>query len=130
MYEGAAGEVHPFLEPEQAGTSPRQRRAGAGVEGLAVANGDVQAGSWATGDADLACRAAGVFADVGQCFLDDAIRVASQRIRHGIFVFDPHLEVDLRPGQPGLIDQPADVGQGRLRSWWRRASGRDRGAVR
>ena len=43
MHEGAAGQVHAFLEPEQAGAGPRQRRADAGVEGLAVADGDVQA---------------------------------------------------------------------------------------
>src|SRR6478609_9096590 len=94
------------------------------MERLAVADGDVQARSVRAGDADLAGCAAGVLADVGQPFLDDAVGVPPERVRHGVCVVYSHLEVDLRPSQPGLIDEAADVGQCRQGEWWRRVVAR------
>jgi len=57
-----------------------------------------------------------VLANVGQRLLHDAVGIATQRARYGVSVLHPHLEVDLRSGSSGLLDQAANVRQRRLRS--------------
>ena len=87
--------------PSRPGPGPGQRRSGLRVDGLAVADADVQAVVRRAGDPYPRRRAAGVLADVGERLLHDAIGVASQRARYGVRVLNLHLEVDGRAGAAG-----------------------------
>jgi len=103
--QGAPGEGSAFLQTEQSGTGPRQCRSGLGVDRLAVADHDAQAVARSPGHPYLCLGTIGVLADVGERLLRDAIGIPSERSREGLGVLDPQLEVDLRAGLWGLLDE-------------------------